>query len=137
MATNATSGPVGVVIRFDARDSYDPDGDTLSYEWDFGDETASSVAAARNHEYKERGMYLASLTVTDGRGGSHTVFQSIQVGDPPVPQILSPVDGTEFAVGDVFTLQGEARDANGNMLPDTALTWEVNQHHDQVRSVLE
>jgi PKD repeat protein len=131
IVTDVTSGPVGLVVQFDATSSYDPDGDAIVYEWDFGDGSGASNAGVRSHEYKERGLYLVTLTVTDGQGGSHTVFQSIQVGDPPTAQILSPAEGTEFAVGDVLTLQGEATDAEGNKLADTSLTWEVRQHHDE------
>jgi type II secretory pathway pseudopilin PulG len=61
--------PLLVVLRGDG--SSDPDaGDTLTYSWDFGDGgTGSGIAVT--HTY-ESGTYVATLTVSDGHGGTDT-----------------------------------------------------------------
>src|SRR5437867_3391751 len=49
----------------------DPDGDALTYSWDFGDgETGSE--AQEPHAYGLPGWYIAVVTVSDGKGGIQT-----------------------------------------------------------------
>src|SRR5262249_23921644 len=45
----------------------DPDGDTLTYSWNFGDGGTASGANA-THTYLDNGVYTATLTVDDGHG---------------------------------------------------------------------
>jgi large repetitive protein len=45
----------------------DPDGDTLTYAWNFGDGGTASGANA-THTYLDNGVYTAALTVDDGHG---------------------------------------------------------------------
>ena len=66
-AINATpgSGAAPLTVSFSAAGSRDPDGDSLTYAWDFGDgATASGVTAT--HTYTEPGTYTASVSVSDG-----------------------------------------------------------------------
>jgi PKD repeat protein len=44
----------------------DPDGDALTYSWDFGDQSTSS-AAAPAHVYQQSGAYTVKLSVSDGK----------------------------------------------------------------------
>lgn len=125
-------GPVGVTVQFIGAGSTDSDGDTLSFAWDFdGDGVVDSTSADAVWQYDVAGLYVATLTVSDGNGGSTTTKVEVSVGNKPVPTITSPAEGATFAVGDIITLVGSATDAesSGN-LPETSLTWEVRQHHD-------
>ncbi|MEM3342244.1 MAG: PKD domain-containing protein, partial [Thermoplasmata archaeon] len=58
----------GIPVLFDASSSFDPDGDTLSYFWDFGDGEVSSGSALIKHTYKAQGTYLVVLKVSDPTG---------------------------------------------------------------------
>jgi len=64
-----TGGPyssfVGFPVTLDAGASADPDGDALSYHWDFGDET-EGTGVSPVHTYAYRGTYGLSLSVSDG-----------------------------------------------------------------------
>jgi len=46
--------------------SSDPDGNPLSYVWDFGDSTATSSATDPTHTYATPGTYTVSLAASDG-----------------------------------------------------------------------
>ena len=58
---------VGQNISLDALASFDPQGNPLSYAWNFGDgATATSVAV--NHIYSTAGIYTLTLTVSSATG---------------------------------------------------------------------
>jgi uncharacterized delta-60 repeat protein len=54
------------VVTFSGSGS-DPDGDTLTYSWNFGDGGTANSANA-THTYLDNGVYTATLTVDDGHG---------------------------------------------------------------------
>jgi hypothetical protein len=56
----------------------DPDGDTLSYTWEFGDgETVANTGAGISHVFLQEGDIGVSVTVSDGKGGQGTAFTRI------------------------------------------------------------
>jgi PKD repeat protein len=57
-------GATGAAIAFDGSGSSDPDGNALTYAWDFGDGGTASSALA-SHTYAAAGGFLVTLTVTD------------------------------------------------------------------------
>lgn len=124
-----TSGQSPLPVSFDASGSSDPDGDPLSYAWDFGDGTTSTLAAP-SHTYLLGGTYNASVTVSDGRGRSDVKTFTIAVGNnAPVPAITSPADGSLYNGGQTIALTGAATDAQDGALPASALSWRVTLHH--------
>jgi PKD repeat protein len=70
-----TSGNAPLAVSFDALASSDPDGDALTYVWNFGDGT-SGTGRTTTHTYAA-GAFTATLTVNDGKGGTHSVTRSI------------------------------------------------------------
>ncbi len=58
---------VGEEIIFDASDTVDPEGDGLSFLWDFGDKNQSSQETA-THAYLKPGRFHLTLTVNDHQG---------------------------------------------------------------------
>jgi len=119
---------VGEQFSFVGSGSSDPDGDELEFVWDFDDGT-SSIEKNPTHSFQEPGEYKVTLVVTDVAGISQQTSMIIRVGKPPTVSIISPMEGDEFFVGQIFQLRGEAFDNNGERLDDSSLTWEVRKHH--------
>jgi PKD repeat protein len=94
-------------VAFDASASTDPDGDPLSYAWDFGD-GATGAGVTAQHAFAAAGTYTVRLTVDDGRGGVATAARNVTVAAPPPgPRlILSLSDAAQDATpaGDVRTV---------------------------------
>lgn len=90
----ADAGPnlvccVGQENVFDASGSYDPDGDILSYYWDFGDGNKAEGIKVK-HTYNQLGTYNVTLTVKDNSGTKcDTSVDSfvVNVSKEPVPVI--------------------------------------------------
>ncbi len=75
------SGDTGTAIRFDGGASSDPDGDALTYAWDFGD-GAAGTGATPEHSYMAAGVYEVSLIVSDGQLESAAATTRVEVVDP-------------------------------------------------------
>src|SRR5205823_6669186 len=63
------TGIVGVAISFNGTGSSDPDGDALTYSWDFDVTdgiTQDATGATPSHTYTVAGTYTVTLTVSDG-----------------------------------------------------------------------
>jgi hypothetical protein len=78
-AASATPNPavVGQTVTFNVGAS-DPDGDTLSYAWNFGDGSNGSGASS-SHAYAAAGTYSAKVTASDPGGLSVTSTVSVAV----------------------------------------------------------
>jgi hypothetical protein len=72
-------GTPGAPILFRGGESWDPDGDALSFVWDFGDLT-SGTGPEPSHSYSTMGEYAVSLTVSDGVT-SATASTRVEVSD--------------------------------------------------------
>jgi hypothetical protein len=69
---------VGETMTFNALKSNDPDGEVVTFEWNFGDgKIATGVIV--DHVYESIGEYNVTLTVTDDRGESRKLTTEITV----------------------------------------------------------
>jgi PKD repeat protein len=82
-ALTAGSGATALAVSFDAALSTDPEGDTLNYQWSFGDGTAAA-GARPSHSYAAPGSYMVTLTVTDQLGSLASASQlvTVPIGTP-------------------------------------------------------
>jgi PKD repeat protein len=116
-------------VRFTGSASADPEHQTLSYLWDFGDGT-SSTQADPAHAYTHSGRYVARLTTSDGTLSSSSDPLTITVGSPPTARILAPTDGLAFSAGDTIAYSGQGSDPDDGTLPASALSWRIVFHHE-------
>lgn len=82
---DAMRGKGQAVVTFDGSGSTDSDGIIVSYEWDFGDNSATESGETVTHGYTSVGSYVATLTVTDDCGaiGQDTADVTIVGPTPP------------------------------------------------------
>ncbi len=69
-----TSSCSQLVCSFNAAGSSDPDGDTLTYSWNFGD-TQTGTGVSPSHTYGTAGQRTVTLTVSDGSLTNSTTGQ--------------------------------------------------------------
>jgi hypothetical protein len=74
-------GAVNTAISFDGSLSSDPDGDPLTYAWDFGD-GLTATGAMPSHTYTASGLYNVCLTVNDGSVNSDPACTMAVIYDP-------------------------------------------------------
>jgi glucose/arabinose dehydrogenase len=123
-------GSVPLVVSAVASNSYDPDGQKLSYEWDFGDGTKSSEAIAE-HVYTKPGTYAVKITVreTTAPFASSTDTFEVRSGlNKPIATILLPLPLATFEIGKPVLFEG--RDDSGSS-PPSSLHWAILQIHNQ------
>ena len=89
-AADPGSGEAPIDVRFSAEGS-DPDGDTLPYEWDFGD-GGQAFGAQATHRYSAPGDYTATVTVTDPDGASATATVQVTVSGNRAPSVALTAD---------------------------------------------
>jgi glucose/arabinose dehydrogenase/PKD repeat protein len=132
---NPTTGAVPLTVSFDGSASSDPDPGTpiAEYRWDFGDSTSLSTTGPTTvHVYGSPGTYTASLRVASGSPPLVSDPATVVVGAsnrPPVPVIVQPLAGSQFAVGQAVTLVGAATDPEDGTLGGASLSWTVLLHH--------
>jgi glucose/arabinose dehydrogenase len=125
------TGIAPLTVNFSSTGTNDPDNQPspLTYAWDFGDGTNSTLANPA-HTYSNNGQYVVRLSVSDGETSTLGDPIAIRVGNPPVATISSPIDGSTFRAGDVINFSGDGSDPDDGALPDSAFTWKVDFLHD-------
>ncbi|WP_406673962.1 PQQ-dependent sugar dehydrogenase [Nonomuraea sp. N2-4H] len=111
-AASVTDGLAPLTVDFTSTGTSDPDGDRLSYAWDFNaDGKVDSRSPSASYTFKENGLYNATLKVTDPKGRSASTSVRIVVGNAaPVVELVKPVDGDRFSFGDVVEFEVRVTD---------------------------
>jgi PKD repeat protein len=74
-----------IKVNFDASRSKDPNGNPLSYDWDFGDGHAAH-GMKTSHQFDATGTFTVALTVSDNQESSNTTSVELEIlsNAPPV-----------------------------------------------------
>ncbi|MEU6788721.1 ThuA domain-containing protein [Nonomuraea angiospora] len=99
--SSRVDGVTPLTVEFDASGSYDPDGDSLTYAWDFdGDGTVDSTQVKATHVYETPGRFTAQLKITDSTGKEGFANIEITAGNSrPTVTIETPLNGTPIQFG--------------------------------------
>ena len=127
-----TIGQAPMPVSFTSTGSYDPDAQPFTYAWDFKDGT-TSTAADPTHTYTTPGVRDVTLTLTETTAPFATATDTVRVtvgSNPPLATIVTPPDGTQYAIGDTLTFTGTGT-SGGSPLPASALAWEIRHRHNE------
>ena len=88
-ANGPYTGIEGVAVTFNGSGSFDPDGNSLTYVWDFGDGN-NGTDMSPTHTYDANGTYTVTLIVNDGIVNSDPDTTNVTIDDvDPVASFTS------------------------------------------------
>ncbi len=102
-------------VTFNASDSYDPDGLTVSYFWDFGDGT-NGTEEVTTHTYADDGTYTVVLTVTDNDDLSDITSTDITVLNRPPIAIFTESAETVYTEEAITFNASDGYDPDGTIV---------------------
>lgn len=105
-------GDVNMTFNFNANLSFDLDGDTMHFTWDFDSRDGTTAVDAEgqvvSHRFRDPGIYNVTLTAADAQGqGTDTLRVVVTQGGvvpgvgniPPIAIISSPLPGSRHDPG--------------------------------------
>ena len=112
-ANGPYNGTEDVAVTFDGSGSYDPDSDSLTYAWSFGD---GSTGAGVNptHIYISAGTYTVTLVVNDGKVNSDPSPTTATIDEGGEPLVVDVGPNQSALVGETVTFNGSASCAPWN-----------------------
>jgi len=117
-------------------ESSDPDGQVVSWQWDFGDGSTSEEQNP-SHTYAETGSFTVTLSVTDDQGGTGEATQAITVTQTSGSKLESfpapggdprgaAFDGNQLWVSDAASLELTRIDpASGEVTRTLEVDWSL------------
>ena len=119
LKSTQTAGKQPLTIIFDANESYDLDGDPMTFTWDAGGVEAGS-GSTFEHTFKQAGTYNVSLKATDSSRASSETSETIQVGNArPRVRFVQPVHGSFFDWGKEIHYQVEVDDEDSETVDES------------------
>lgn len=126
------SSEVGLLITLDGTGSSDPDGDTITYAWEFESKPSDSQVSlsdgsAQNPTFTADviGDYVVNLVVSDGTASSDPDTVTVQISAANQPPVADAGPDQSVTTGDSVTLDGSQ-----SLDPDEDLityAWEFSQ----------
>lgn len=123
-SANPLSGFAPLKVTFSSAGSSDPDGQIVSYLWNFGN-GQFSTSPNPTCTYRKVGTYTATLTVTDNRGAKSSRSLTIVVTQNPkkvlfVQSIAMSLDSNSSGASARAVVQ--IKDISGALIPDAVIS---------------
>ena len=129
-SANPPAGGAPLHVQFSSGGTYDPNGDSLTLTWDFGDGTYVSGVANPQHTYNGVGTFTAVFVAADTHGASDSASVVIETANlPPTAIISSPAHGSTFFPGQWITFSAQTSDPEDGV--NLERTWEVLLIHNE------
>jgi hypothetical protein len=127
-------GPSPLQVQFRGDESFDPQGQPISYHWDFGNGQSSEEANPAVTFLADTDgpqAFSVKLTVTDSLGLSSQAELVISLNNtPPKVQISSFADGDLYSVTELTRLPLQAEVSDAEHGPEALhYAWQVFLHH--------
>jgi glucose/arabinose dehydrogenase len=132
-SVNRDNGLAPLAVQFSSAGSADPDGNPLTYAWDFTNNgSTDSTAANPAFTYPSNGSFQARLTVNDGTGKSGTTTVPIVVGnDRPTVRITALPAGGMYEWSENFTVTATATDPQDGTIPCAQIVVRIALGHEE------
>jgi PKD repeat protein/glucose/arabinose dehydrogenase len=125
------SGVTPLSVKFSSAGSEDPDGDPLTYEWDFGDGTAKSTEADPTHVFTTSGTFTVQLKVTDSSGKSGSSSVVVTVGNTRPTVTLDIPQGGVYGWGDEIAYKVTVTDPEDSAIDCSKVVVSPGIFHDE------
>jgi glucose/arabinose dehydrogenase len=130
IAADKLNGLSPLVVNLSSAGSSDPDNDPITYLWDFGDGTTSTLANP-SHTFSATGTrgFTVKLTVSDNKGLSDSKTLVISVNNtPPSVVITNPINNAKYSLNQstLYTLKSTVTDSDTTGMK---YAWQVVLRH--------
>lgn len=130
ITSTTLTGSSPLTVSFWGDTSSDPDGDPLTYAWDFGDGTTSTLMnPTKVFSATSSQGFTVRLTVSDGRGLTNSKTVQVSINNPaPTAKITNPVNNALYPLDreSQYTLGATVTDDD---LPSLTYAWQVILRH--------
>ncbi len=132
---NTNFGVTPLAVQFSSAGSSDPDGNPITYSWNFGDGSALSTVASPAHTFTAPAgvptKFTVSLTVRDPGNLTATTNLVVSANNtPPIVAITSPANGDQYSPTTPTTINlaatvTDAQSGDGQL----SYLWQALLHH--------
>ncbi|MCX8064573.1 MAG: PKD domain-containing protein [Candidatus Hydrogenedentes bacterium] len=135
ISSSDVTAKVGDVITLNGAESYDPDGDPLTFTWTLSSKPDGSIATISDSAkptavitIDKKGFYQGTLTVKDSANISNSAqFTITCINQPPVAKVTS---SQQVFIGQMVTLDASGSQDPDDDLPKCAYEWKlINKPH--------
>src|SRR5205085_11603983 len=127
------NGTSPMTVQFTGNKSTDPEGQALTYNWNFGDGNTSTEANPSHTFTSDTPIkYTVTLTVTDTQGAMDNAPLTISITNNTAPKvtITSPVNNTEYPLTSETTYNLRATVTDPDQSTTTlSYKWQTILHH--------
>jgi glucose/arabinose dehydrogenase len=131
ISSDKTTGSSPLTIQFKGDASSDPDGDALSYSWDFDNGTSSTSANPSSRTFTSSGTkaFTVTLTVKDNQGLTDSKSTTISTNNSaPSVKITNPTNTTKYTLSGPTTY-ALAATVTDNDPSGMQYAWQVTLRH--------